>query len=109
KIFMGDTGSLLLGALLAADAIAAGYLLLLPFLCLVYVVEAISVIIQVVSFKLTRRRVFKMSPLHHHFELSGWTEWHVTSAFIAASVVATAATVAAVAIANAELYRVLPR
>ena len=93
KIFMGDAGSLLLGALLAGDAIERGWLLVLPLLGMVFVVEALSVILQVASFKLTRRRVFKMSPLHHHFELSGWSEGRVTIAFIAASVLATCATV----------------
>ena len=93
RIFMGDTGSLLLGALLAGDAIASGWLLLLPLIGIVYVAEALSVIAQVASFKLTGKRILKMSPLHHHFELSGWSEWHVTSVFIAASAAATAATV----------------
>ena len=95
QVFMGDAGSLLLGAVLAGDAIQSGWLLLLPLLGLVYVAEALSVMLQVASFKMTRRRIFKMSPLHHHFELSGWSERRVTSTFVFASVLATATTVVA--------------
>ena len=90
RIFMGDTGSLALGVLLAALAIETHLLLFLPLLGIVFVVEALSVIIQVVSFKLTGRRVFKMTPLHHHFELSGWSERVVTRVFAAASILASA-------------------
>ena len=89
KIFMGDAGSLLLGALLAGAAIQRGMLLLLPLVGVVYVIEALSVIAQVVSFKLTGKRIFKMSPLHHHFELSGWSEAWITAAFVSVSVIAT--------------------
>jgi len=91
KIFMGDAGSLLLGALLAGAAIQSEMLLVLPLVGLVYVVEALSVIAQVVSFKLTGKRIFKMSPLHHHFELSGWSEGRITATFVAVSVVVTIA------------------
>jgi len=91
QIFMGDAGSLLLGALLAGDAIASQWLLLLPLFGIVFVAEAFSVIAQVVSFKLTGKRLFKMSPLHHHFELSGWSESRVTSTFVLASIVAVVA------------------
>lgn len=91
QIFMGDAGSLLLGALLAGDAIASGWLLLLPLFGVVFVAEALSVIAQVVSFKLTGKRIFKMSPLHHHFELSGWSEGRVTSTFVLASIAAVVA------------------
>lgn len=90
RAFMGDTGSLALGALLAGLAVQHGLLLLLPFAGAVFVVEALSVMAQVASFKLTGRRIFKMSPLHHHFELSGWPERRVTGAFVAASVIAAA-------------------
>lgn len=92
RIFMGDTGSLALGALLAGIAIQSHALLLLPLFGLVFVVETLSVIAQVISFKLTRKRIFKMSPLHHHFELSGWRETAVTSTFIVFATVAAAAT-----------------
>jgi len=98
KIFMGDAGSLLIGALLAGAAIQGRWLLLLPLAGVVYVIEALSVIAQVVSFKLTGKRIFKMSPLHHHFELSGWSEGRIVATFVAASVVAT---IAALAIAAA--------
>jgi phospho-N-acetylmuramoyl-pentapeptide-transferase len=94
KIFMGDAGSLLIGALLGGAAIQGRWLLLLPLAGVVYVIEALSVIAQVVSFKLTGKRIFKMSPLHHHFELSGWSEGRIMATFVAASVVATIATLA---------------
>lgn len=88
KVFMGDTGSLTLGALLAFIAIKEHVLLFLPLLGIVFVVEALSVIAQVVSFKLTGKRIFKMSPLHHHYELSGWSEQRITSTFTLVSVLA---------------------
>jgi phospho-N-acetylmuramoyl-pentapeptide-transferase len=100
KIFMGDAGSLLLGALLAGVAIQSHLLLLLPLLGFVFVIEALSVILQVASFKLTGKRIFKMSPLHHHFELSGWTESRVTATFVAASLVVTCATLFAMIFAS---------
>lgn len=91
KIFMGDTGSLLLGSVIAGAAIQSGWLLVLPLLGIVFVAEALSVIFQVISFKLTGKRIFKMSPLHHHFELSGWPEKRVTRTFVAASWIAALA------------------
>jgi len=81
KVFMGDTGSLALGGGLAGVAIAMNMELLLPIAGFVYVAEALSVIIQVVSFKATGRRVFKMAPLHHHFELCGMSEKKVVGMF----------------------------
>lgn len=81
KIFMGDTGSLALGGAIAGFSVMTRTELLLIFLGLIFVLEALSVIIQVASFQLTGKRVFKMSPLHHHFELSGWSEVHVVWAF----------------------------
>jgi phospho-N-acetylmuramoyl-pentapeptide-transferase len=74
KIFMGDTGSLSLGGLLAGIAILTRTELLLIVLGGLFVVETLSVIIQVSFFKMTRRRVFNMAPMHHHFELAGWVE-----------------------------------
>src|SRR5580700_4357849 len=86
RIFMGDTGSLALGALLAGCAILTGEMLLLLVIGGVFVAEALSVILQVSYFKATRgRRILKMSPLHHHFELSGWPETTVTSRLWVAS------------------------
>ncbi len=82
ELFMGDTGSLSIGATLAVVALMTGQWLLLPVVGFVFVAEAMSVILQVGYFKLTRgKRLFKMSPLHHHFELSGWSETHVTQRF----------------------------
>lgn len=81
KVFMGDTGSLALGGAIAGISVMTRTELLLIFLGMIFVLEALSVIIQVASFQLTGKRVFKMSPLHHHFELSGWSEVHVVWAF----------------------------
>jgi phospho-N-acetylmuramoyl-pentapeptide-transferase len=85
KVFMGDTGSLALGAALAGGAIVTGSQLLLPLIGGVFAAETLSVIVQVASFKLTKRRIFRMSPLHHHFELGGWPETKVTTRFWLAS------------------------
>jgi phospho-N-acetylmuramoyl-pentapeptide-transferase len=74
EIFMGDAGSLALGGAIGTLAVLTKAELLLPLIGGLYVVEALSVIIQVASFKLTGRRVFRMAPLHHHYELSGWPE-----------------------------------
>jgi phospho-N-acetylmuramoyl-pentapeptide-transferase len=87
KLFMGDTGSLALGGALAGVAILDGAQLLLIVIGGVFVAEALSVILQVASFKLTGRRIFRMSPLHHHFELEGWPEQRVTKRFWIASLV----------------------
>lgn len=81
RIFMGDTGSLALGAALAGLAIVSQTTLLLPLVGILFVVETLSVIIQVISFRLTGKRVFRMSPIHHHFELGGWPEERVVSVF----------------------------
>ena len=87
QIFMGDTGSLAIGTGLAALALSSSTSLLLPILGAVFVAETASVIIQVIAFRTTGRRVFKMAPIHHHFELSGWPEttvivrlWMITGA-----------------------------
>lgn len=81
KVFMGDTGSLALGGALAGIAVLTKTELLLIILGGVYVIETLSVIIQVLSFKLRGKRVFRMSPIHHHFELVGWSEWRVVITF----------------------------
>ncbi len=81
KVFMGDTGSLALGGSLAAVAVLTHAELWLLLIGLIFVIETLSVIIQVISFQTTGKRVFKMSPLHHHFELSGWSEWRVVLTF----------------------------
>ena len=74
EVFMGDAGSLALGAAIGMLAVLTKAELLLPLIGGIYVVEAVSVIVQVASFKLTGRRVFRMAPLHHHYELTGWPE-----------------------------------
>ncbi|MDX5476369.1 MAG: phospho-N-acetylmuramoyl-pentapeptide-transferase [Bacillaceae bacterium] len=81
KVFMGDTGSLALGGAIATVAILLKLEILLIIIGGVFVIETLSVIIQVISFKSTGRRVFKMSPLHHHYELVGWSEWRVVVTF----------------------------
>lgn len=81
KVFMGDTGSLALGGVLAAAAILTKTEILLIIVGGVFVLEALSVIIQVVSFKTRGKRVFLMSPIHHHFELKGWSENKVVGVF----------------------------
>ncbi|MBC5810575.1 MAG: phospho-N-acetylmuramoyl-pentapeptide-transferase [Candidatus Eremiobacteraeota bacterium] len=85
RLFMGDTGSLALGGILAGSAILTYEPLLLVLVGGVFVAETLSVILQVTSFKLTHKRIFRMSPLHHHFELGGWSESKVTHRFWAAS------------------------
>ncbi len=94
QIFMGDTGSLAIGGVLAAAAVITKTEMLLPIIGGLFVIEGLSVIIQYGFFKLTGRRVFKMAPIHHHFELSGWQEnkvvvrfWIVQAAFTAAGFV----------------------
>jgi len=80
-VFMGDVGSLPLGGVIAAVAVMTKHEILLAIVGGLFVVEALSVIIQVVSFKATGRRVFRMAPLHHHFELAGWAESRVIIRF----------------------------
>jgi phospho-N-acetylmuramoyl-pentapeptide-transferase len=86
-IFMGDVGSLALGGALGTVAILIKQELLLPIVGGVFVAEALSVIIQVASFRLTGQRVFKMAPLHHHFELVGWSEPKVITRFVIVGII----------------------
>lgn len=81
KVFMGDTGSLLLGGVISSLALYIKMPILLVVIALIPVIETISVMIQVLYFKKTGKRIFKMAPLHHHFELSGWKENAVVSVF----------------------------
>jgi phospho-N-acetylmuramoyl-pentapeptide-transferase len=81
KVFMGDTGSLALGGAIATIAILTKLEFLLIIIGGVFVVETLSVILQVISFKTTGKRIFRMSPLHHHYELLGWSEWRVVVTF----------------------------
>ena len=81
RIFMGDTGSLAIGSGLAALCLQMNLQLLLPVIGGLFVIETLSVVIQVVSFRVFGRRVFRMAPLHHHFELLGWPETTVIVRF----------------------------
>ncbi|HCP06790.1 MAG TPA: phospho-N-acetylmuramoyl-pentapeptide-transferase, partial [Verrucomicrobiales bacterium] len=87
KVFMGDTGSLALGGAVGVVAICINQELLLAVIGGVFVMEAMSVILQVASFRLTGKRIFAMSPIHHHFELRGWSETAVVTRFWILSVV----------------------
>jgi phospho-N-acetylmuramoyl-pentapeptide-transferase len=87
EIFMGDVGSLALGAALGTVAILIKQELLLVIVGGVFVLEALSVVIQVASFKMTGKRVFRMAPIHHHFELSGWSEPKVISRFVIVAII----------------------
>lgn len=87
KVFMGDTGSLFLGGAVCGAALVLKLPLILVFAGGIYIIETLSVIIQVTSFKLTGKRVFKMSPIHHHFEMSGFSERKIVVMFILASLV----------------------
>jgi phospho-N-acetylmuramoyl-pentapeptide-transferase len=87
RVFMGDTGSLALGGAVAVVAVMLKLPLIIIIVGGIYLIEALSVIIQVASFKLTGKRVFKMSPIHHHFEMSGWPEPKIVSIFSIVTVV----------------------
>jgi phospho-N-acetylmuramoyl-pentapeptide-transferase len=87
EIFMGDVGSLALGGALGTVAILIKQELLLPIVGGIFVLEGLSVIIQVASFKLTGKRVFKMAPIHHHFELIGWSEPKVITRFLIVAII----------------------
>ncbi|WP_313344949.1 phospho-N-acetylmuramoyl-pentapeptide-transferase [Sedimentibacter sp.] len=87
KVFMGDTGSLALGGAVSAVAVMSNMILLIPIIGGIYFAEALSVIIQVLYYKRTKKRVFKMAPLHHHFEMCGWKETKVVAVFWIATVI----------------------
>lgn len=92
RIFMGDTGSLALGTALAAFALSTNTALLLPIIGGLFVIETLSVIIQVAVFKATKKRVFRMAPIHHHFELKGWPEtWVIIRFWMAAGLLTAVA------------------
>lgn len=92
KIFMGDVGSLALGGLLATMSILLKQEWTLLLIGLIYIIETLSVMMQVTSFKLTGKRIFKMSPIHHHFEMSGWSEWKIDGVFWGISLLSSAIT-----------------
>ena len=81
KVFMGDTGSLFLGGAVVALAFSTGYPIVLLLAGILYLLEALSVIIQVTYYKKTKKRIFKMTPIHHHFEMSGWSENKIVTVF----------------------------
>lgn len=83
SVFMGDTGSLALGGLITCLSVFSGNALYIPILGIMFVISGISVIVQVIYYKRTRRRVFLMAPLHHHFQMKGYTECKITYAYIA--------------------------
>jgi len=91
RVFMGDTGSLALGGAVGILAIFTGHELILILVGIIYVVETLSVAIQVIYFKRTGKRFFRMAPLHHHFEKLGWKEKKVVAVFTAITVVAAVA------------------
>ena len=88
KVMMGDTGSLLLGGVISSMMIYMKNPLLLILIAIIPVVETMSVIMQVVYFRITGKRLFRMSPLHHHFELTGWRENRVVGVFSLVTLVA---------------------
>ncbi len=81
RVFMGDTGSLFLGGMVCALAFGLNIPMILIFAGIIYVIETLSDIIQIGSYKLRKKRVFKMAPIHHHFEMSGWSEWKIVIVF----------------------------
>ena len=87
EVFMGDVGSLALGGAIGVVAVIIKQELLLPFIGGVFIIEALSVILQVGSYKLRKKRIFKMAPLHHHFELLGWSESKIITRFWIASLI----------------------
>ncbi len=88
KVFMGDTGSMFLGGLVIALGIQSGLELLIPLVGIIYIIEGLSDVIQIASFKIRKKRVFKMAPIHHHFELSGWSEYKIVIVFALVTLVA---------------------
>lgn len=88
KVFMGDTGSMFLGGSVVALSFATGYSLIIVLVGIIYVIESLSVILQVISFKTTGKRIFKMSPIHHHFEMCKWSEYKIVITFSAITLIA---------------------
>ena len=87
KVFMGDTGSMYLGGSIAALGMMTGEHLLFFLIAIVYICEALSVVLQVISFKTTGKRIFKMSPIHHHFEMCGFSEYKIVITFSAVGLI----------------------
>ncbi len=91
KIFMGDTGSLFLGGMVVSLAFMVNSPLIIVICGIIYIIEALSVIIQVTCYKLTKKRVFKMAPIHHHFEMCKWSEVKIVAVFMIVTVLASVA------------------
>jgi len=102
KVFMGDTGSMFLGGSVVAIGFATGYHIIIVLVGLIYVVESLSVILQVISFKTTGKRIFKMSPIHHHYEMSGWGEYKIVIVF-------SLITLAAGILSVAYVFQLIPK
>ena len=96
KVFMGDTGSMFLGGMVTGLAFGVGMPLILAFLGIIYICESMSVVLQVISFKTTGKRIFKMSPIHHHFEMCGLSDVKIAFAFSAVTAVGAVLAVLAV-------------
>lgn len=96
RVFMGDTGSLFLGGMICALAFGLNIPMILIFAGIIYVIETLSDIIQIGSYKLRKKRVFKMAPIHHHFEMSGWSEWKIVIVFCIVGAIGAAISVLAV-------------
>lgn len=96
RVFMGDTGSLFLGGMVCALAFGLNIPLILVFAGIIYVIETLSDIIQIGSYKIRKKRVFKMAPIHHHFEMSGWSEWKIVIVFCLVGAIGAAISVLAV-------------
>ncbi|MBQ3494958.1 MAG: phospho-N-acetylmuramoyl-pentapeptide-transferase, partial [Clostridia bacterium] len=94
KVFMGDTGSLALGGLLCAIAIFTKTTLYIPIIGIMYVLTAVSDVVQVLYFKATKKRIFKMAPLHHHFQMSGVNENRITIIYIIVTMIISILTIA---------------
>ncbi len=88
KVFMGDTGSMFLGGCVVAMGMEAKLELLIPLVGIIYIIEALSDVIQIISYKTRKKRVFKMAPIHHHFEMSGWSEYKIVVIFSLVTLVA---------------------
>lgn len=93
KVFMGDTGSLALGGLITCLAVFSRQMLILPIICLVFVLSAVSVVLQVLHFKRTKKRIFLMAPLHHHFEKKGVHETKVVAIYIIVTIITSIASI----------------
>jgi phospho-N-acetylmuramoyl-pentapeptide-transferase len=90
QVFMGDTGSMFLGGAFVSVALTTHNHLILVLVGIIYICEALSVVLQVISFKLTHKRIFKMSPIHHHFELCKWSEYKIVTVFSLITIIASA-------------------